>query len=62
MNEHTYVRTYVRASVRHSRPIAITSREKKETSNNRQTYIGFENIAGYFRDELANIIYSAIPL
>lgn len=42
------------------RPIAITSREegKKETPNNRETYIGFESIAGYFRDEFANIIYS----
>lgn len=34
------------------------TRENKETPNNTQTYIGFENIAGYFRDELANIIYS----
>lgn len=48
------------------RPIAITShegkkRKKKETPNNRQTYIGFENIAGHFRDEFANIIYSEAP-
>lgn len=57
VNAHTEARVAAYSPVR---PIAITSHErKKETPNNRQTYIGFENIrASYFLDEFANIIYS----